>query len=124
MDLDSSLKVRLVFSKNAAWLTRNVSQMELLALSTILSQKKRFIFVQAHIVSQTVIRYDNRELLQLVLDHLTWSGLHASAATLAREASLKTPTTTTTAVFTTPKSALRNVSADGQRWLRVTWRIR
>jgi len=79
--------------------------------------------VQADIVSQTSIRFHNCELLQLMYDHLIWSGLHTSAATLAREASLKTPTTTTTAVFTTPKSALRNVSADGQLRLRVTWNI-
>uniref|UniRef100_H2Z2G8 Uncharacterized protein n=1 Tax=Ciona savignyi TaxID=51511 RepID=H2Z2G8_CIOSA len=62
---------------------------------------------KAHIVSQTMIRYDNRELLQLIHNHLQWSGLHTSAAALAREASLNTPTTYSPSVLTTPKNLLR-----------------
>uniref|UniRef100_H2Z2G7 Uncharacterized protein n=1 Tax=Ciona savignyi TaxID=51511 RepID=H2Z2G7_CIOSA len=70
---------------------------------------------KAHIVSQTMIRYDNRELLQLIHNHLQWSGLHTSAAALAREASLNTPTTYSPSVLTTPKNLLRHV---GGTWWR------
>nr|CAB3267619.1 protein VPRBP [Phallusia mammillata] len=63
--------------------------------------------IKAHIVSQTVIRFDNRELLQMIHNHLNWSGLHHSASTLAREASLHVPTTTSTGVFLTPKTSGR-----------------
>ena len=44
--------------------------------------------VQAHIVSETLIRFDNRELLQLMYNHLIWSGLPSSAHALANEAGL------------------------------------
>ena len=69
------------------------------------------ICYQAHIVSQTIIRYDNRELLQLIHSHLSWSGLHSSAAALAKEAALHGPMTTSASIFTTPRSSsLRSVS--------------
>jgi len=61
-------------------------------------------------VSQTIIRYDNKELLQLIHNHLNWSGLHNTAAVLAKEASLYVPTTTSASIFTTPKGTHRSVS--------------
>uniref|UniRef100_F6YIR9 Uncharacterized protein n=1 Tax=Ciona intestinalis TaxID=7719 RepID=F6YIR9_CIOIN len=68
---------------------------------------------QAHIVSQTVIRYDNRELLQLIHNHLQWSGLHSSAASLAKEALLNTPTTFSPSVLSTPKNLVRHALTGG-----------
>ena len=63
-------------------------------------------------MSQTIIRYDNKELLQLIHNHLNWCGLHNTATMLAREASLYVPTTTSAAIFATPKGSLRNVSVN------------
>nr|XP_002123152.1 DDB1- and CUL4-associated factor 1 isoform X2 [Ciona intestinalis] len=68
---------------------------------------------KAHIVSQTVIRYDNRELLQLIHNHLQWSGLHSSAASLAKEALLNTPTTFSPSVLSTPKNLVRHALTGG-----------
>ena len=68
------------------------------------------MILQAHIVSQTIIRYDNKELLQLIHNHLYWCGLHSTANLLAKEASLYIPTTSSASIFTTPKNAHRNVS--------------
>ncbi|CAK8675992.1 unnamed protein product [Clavelina lepadiformis] len=78
---------------------------------------------KAHIVSQTMIRYDNRELLQLIHNHLSWSGLHSTASMLAREASLHIPTTSSTSLLSTPRNISRTGAGDSPYISPVSRRI-
>ncbi|VDO95833.1 unnamed protein product [Soboliphyme baturini] len=51
-----------------------------------------FFFVKASVVAQTKITYDEKELLQLIWDHLSKKGFKKSAALLREEAALPTIT--------------------------------
>ena len=73
---------------------------------SVLSLKIASISLQAHIVSETLIRFDNRELLQLMYNHLIWSGLPSSANALANEAGFNTNSHTTPNRQSSKKSVL------------------
>lgn len=68
---------------------------------------------KSHIVSETHMQYDNKEVLQMIHNHLVWSKLHNAAEVLARDAGLSTDLQGN--IISTPRSRPRMAITNSDR---------